>query len=625
MSLSYEKLSVVEVRDPRTILMNKREYAALRAGSQTTWKPYTTTSVSSSSIQFSCPPPSGGFIVDRKQYFMLPIRLTFTGTAPVGQLLLNPGQDCPRAYPISSSIDVLQSTINNQGVSSNIADIIQALMHFNTDEDLSNLDYSMTPNLLDQSQAYSQLFGTNRSPMAFYGDTIDKTMYSRASFPFTVVSNTNTSAIIDMLCCEPLYLSPFYFGKSNESGFYNVTTMDFNITFLNQAGNRMWSHDAVSVGVPTTITGIQATFNNFSPNFTYAVNQPLMLFQYITPNETQIIPYNVPITYPYFETLRFSTDSSNAIAPGSQWNFVSNNIQLNSIPRRMYVFVRERNADLYSTPNNPDTYFSIEAPFNVQWENQNNLFASATKQDLYKMSVKNHCNLDWIQWSAGPVMAQDSFVTANQIGTVGSLICIEFASDIGLSSLDAPGKLKQGMLQIQGVATNVSNRPITPSLYILIINEGTFTVEGLGKSSTNIGVISSEDILNARQAPFVNYKDVEEINGGNFLSGLKSFGNKLLNVGKEANEFLKSSHLISGVSGLIPHPAAQIISQGSKALGYGNYGEGGCEQCGQCMGSGCMCCRGTGVMVGGDYGGDDGGDYGGALRLHRRALRKHLR
>lgn len=58
MSLTYEKLGVVEVRDPRTILLNKREYAALRAGSQTTWKPYTTTSVSSSSINFSCPPPS---------------------------------------------------------------------------------------------------------------------------------------------------------------------------------------------------------------------------------------------------------------------------------------------------------------------------------------------------------------------------------------------------------------------------------------------------------------------------------------------------------------------------------------------------------------------------------------
>ena len=55
MSLSYERLQCVEVRDPRTILENKREYAILRAGSQTTFKTFTTTSISQSSIQFSCP------------------------------------------------------------------------------------------------------------------------------------------------------------------------------------------------------------------------------------------------------------------------------------------------------------------------------------------------------------------------------------------------------------------------------------------------------------------------------------------------------------------------------------------------------------------------------------------
>lgn len=373
MSLSYERLKVIEVKDPRTILKNERVYAALRSGSQTSWKPFTTTNVSSSSISFSCPPPSGQFIVDRKQYILMPIRLTFTGTAPVGQVLLNPFQDCPRAYPFSSGTDVLNVVINNQGVSVNMADTIQALLHYNTNSELSLHDYSMTPNLLDQSQAYSQLFGSIRSPMSYYGDSVDETMMSRNSFPYVIVQNTNTTAIVDMLVAEPLFLSPFYFGCSNESGFYNVTTMDFNITLLNNAGNRMWSHDAVSVGVPTTISNIQATFNNFSPAFSYHVNQPYMLFQYITPNETDILPMTMPITYPYFPIDRYVTDSGNAISAGGQWVFNSNNIQLSSIPRRIYVYVRERNADLYATPNNPDTYFAIHAPFNVQWENQNNI------------------------------------------------------------------------------------------------------------------------------------------------------------------------------------------------------------------------------------------------------------
>lgn len=226
MSLSYERLEVTKVKDPITILKNKREYAVLEGGQQVSWKPFTTTSVSTSSIQFSTPPPSGSIIVDRKQYLMLPIRLTFTGTAPVGEVLLNVGQDAPRAFPISSAIDVLQVTINNQGVSINMGDVIQGLLHFHTDEELLNLDYSMTPNMLDQAQSYAALFGANRNPLGFYGDSQDQNIMPRGGFPFTIVSNTNTSAVVDMLCCEPLFLSPFYWGLQNESGFYNVTTMD---------------------------------------------------------------------------------------------------------------------------------------------------------------------------------------------------------------------------------------------------------------------------------------------------------------------------------------------------------------------------------------------------------------
>jgi hypothetical protein len=619
MSLSYEKLDCITVRDPRTLVLNKREYAVLKSGSRTNWKPFTTNSISSSNISFTCPPPSAQFYTDRKQYFLLPIRLSFTGTAPTGQLLLNPGQDCPRAFPISSAIDSLQVTINNEGVSIQMADVIQALMHFNTDEKLSELDYSMTPNLLDQAQQYSSLFGTNRSPMAFYGDTTDKAMSSRTAFPFTVVSNTNTTAVVDMLCCEPLFLSPFYWGCGNESGFFNVSTMDFNITFLNQAGNRMWSHDAVSVGVPTTITNVQATFNNFSPAFSYAVNQPFMLFQHISPQENMIIPYNIPITYPYFEVIRFNTDSGNSIAAGGFWNFTSNNIQLSNIPRRVYVYVRERNADLYSTCQNPDTYFSLEAPFNLQWENESNLFSSATKHDLYKMSKKNHCNLSWTQWSGGPVMGQNSFATGDQYGTVGSILCFEYATDVGLPSLDAPGKLKQATFSVNGIAKNISNRTITPSVYVVVVYEGTFTITGQGLATTNLGVITSEDILNAQQAPFVNYCDIEDVNGGNFLSGLKSFGNKILNAGKDVNSFLRENKLISGISGAIPIPQLQGVSAIAKTLGYG---QGGCGCCGGC---GCMACRGTGVSVGGEdddmYG---SGSYGGA-RLRRKSLRRRLR
>lgn len=612
MSLSYQRLRPVEVRDPRTILNNERMYAILKAGSETTYKTWTTTSVSSSSIQFSCPPPSGEVIVDRKVQLVLPIRLTITGTSPSGQLLLNPNTDAPRAYPISSSIETLKATINNQSMSINMADVIQPLMHYNTCEDLSQTEYSETPNVLDQSQAYSNLYGANRNPLGFYGDSVDQSMMPRGGFPFTIVSNTQTSAVVDFVATEFLYLSPFYWGMNNGSGFYNVNAMDFNITFLGNAGNRMWSHDAVS-GSGTTISAITAQFANFTGTaFSYSTGAPLMNFCYLTPLETQKLPYNMPITYPYFDVQRFPTDFGGVITAGTAFTFNSNNIQLSSIPRRMYLFIRERNQDLYNTCQNPDTYFSIEN-ISVQFQNKQGLFASASKRQLYEMSVKNHCKMSWTEWSGDNVYPVGSF--ANPFGTIGTIICIEFASDIGLNDIEAPGKLGQYTLQIQGNATNKSARSINPTTYIVIVSEGTFTIEGLGKSSTNIGVISSQDILDASMSPFVSYNDVQCVNGGNFLSGLKDFGNKIWSGIKEYGP-----KILSGIQKYGP-TVLKGVETVAPLLGLGEEHCRHCKGRGKTSRGGCAICHGSGVLIGGVA---VGGVPVGGRNLSRSDLRNRM-
>src|SRR5438045_1728876 len=123
MSFSYQKLQPVKVVDPVTNVTSVRDYAVLQGGSKVSWKAYTSTSISQSSIQFSCPPPSGQIIVDRQQMITLPVRLTFTGRIVASNggfvpdsTLLNAGADAPRAYPFSSALDTLQVGINNDSV-----------------------------------------------------------------------------------------------------------------------------------------------------------------------------------------------------------------------------------------------------------------------------------------------------------------------------------------------------------------------------------------------------------------------------------------------------------------------------------------------------------------------------
>lgn len=533
MSLNLTPLKIVEVRDPRTVIREK-EYAVLKGGSQVSWKPYTTTSVSSSSIQFSTPPPSPKIFIDRKQYIQLPVRITLNCAAPNAFPILRAGYDAPRAFPITSSVSTLSVNINNTAVSLNMSDVIPSLLRFNTTQFLKEHDYSMTPSCLDQYQEYIDGVGTVRNPLGQYGDSNDESVMGRGGFAqYNIVSNTPSQAIIDCLFTEPIFLSPFYFGSGNSSAFIGVQTMDWNFSFIPNAYTRMWSHAIGGASNPGAITSGSVLFTGFSPAFTIpnAPILPQLLFNYITPQELQSIPS--AMEYSYFNIDRYPTDySQSAVAPNTSLTMVSNNIQLQSIPRRMYIFARNSNAVLQGNsvlaggPNFTDTFMSL-SDLRVNWNNQSGLFSSATQQDLYKMSIKNHCNLSWTQWSGGPVY-KEAFPI--KVGTVGSIICVEFGTDIGLGDTESPGVLGTYQLQINVTAKNINQtNPVYPTLYIVVVSEGVFNILD-NRSVSQIGVLSKQDILDAQQhiSEYVDYETIQDINGGNFLSGIGKFGQNLI-------------------------------------------------------------------------------------------------
>lgn len=107
MSLALEKLTPITVNDPR-IVQEPRVYPVLKGANEVLYKRFTTTSVSQSSINFSCPPPSQHVYVDRRVHLVLPVRITMTATGlDPGQLLLNPNQCCLRSYPAQKALDTV--------------------------------------------------------------------------------------------------------------------------------------------------------------------------------------------------------------------------------------------------------------------------------------------------------------------------------------------------------------------------------------------------------------------------------------------------------------------------------------------------------------------------------------
>lgn len=633
MSFNLHPLRCVLARDPIMELDNERLYAILKGGAQVSWRPITTTSISQSSIQFTAPPPSPKVVIDRKQLIELPMRLVLTSSAPNANPLLRASYDAPRAYPIASITNTLQANINNTAVSMNISDIIHSLLHYNTDACLKRHDYSMTASYPDQSQNYSDLIGSIKSPLGSYGDCGDEDVEPRGSVKFTVVQNTAAQAVVDILVTEPIWLSPFYWGKGNAGGFYGVQTLDMNFTFLPQPWTRVWSHCNTGTNAPGVIDGGNLVFNNFTSvysavPFTYGSVVPQLLFKYVTPNELHNIPNS--IVYPYFNVDRYPNDFTSAVAANTTQLLSSQNIQLKSIPRRMYIYARNNNATLQSSPNYTDTYLGLRK-ISINWNNYSGLLSNCTEFDLYKMAVKNHCNMSFAQWNGGPVNAPgQGFATpAVQIGTIGSVLCVEFGTDIGLSDTESPGMLGTYQLQMDVTVKNVNQTAsVTPCLYIVIVSEGTFSIEN-NRSISMIGVISKQDVLNAKSMDCmcVNYEMTQDVNGGDFLSGLKKFGSDVWSglksavgtaykYGKQAWPYIRTGLDIART--VAPLFAAGGNDQAGNYAGYSAQGGTNAHY------------NDGNVQDGGNYAGCDNGSGGtriglGGKMMSRSSLRDRLR
>lgn len=519
MSLSINPIQPVKVIDPVLDFEEKQYYAVLKGGERTSWKPIISTSFSNSSATFSAPPPSPMVAVSRNVKLLQPVTIDFEGNAPTDQALLQSGYDAPRAYPLSSNMNTLQLDLNNTSFSINMSDTIQALLRYHNPDNLKDGNMSMTPSTLDKSQQYSDLANTIRNPLSSILDTGLGGLDPRGAFPAVSFTNnistsplSTTTAQIQYNFVEDLFLSPMLFGTTcQENGFIGLQTLQLTINWANDL-SRMWCHDN-SGG--TTLS-----------NITVTLGQPVLFFEYKTPSPTQMIPDFR--RYAYYEIQRYPTDANQAITSGTQTILSSSNIQLNSIPRIMYIYARKRNSDL--TFLDTDTFFSIEK-ISINWNNNSGLLSNASKYDLYEMSRKNGCNMNWRDWS-GESSNYSSGGTVASVSGVGSVLAVEYGTDIALRPDEAPGLNGTYQLQMEVTVTNRSDSSISPALYVVIVNEGVFTIEN-NSAYSQIGVVSRTDALEVQEQEGINYGDLKYMAGASIF---KNFGRKLKNTIKKIRE-----------------------------------------------------------------------------------------
>lgn len=487
----------VAVYDPIIDLQSKKAFPVLKGGVETTERQFVSSTYSNSSTQFSVPPPTPNTFVSRRFQLLQPVTVTITGTSTSGGNPINifqTGFSAFRQSPLASIMQTLDITFNGQSVSLNMNDIIKPLLlYHNNFRNLFDREMSMSPMCRDQSQQYSDLVdssnSSNRNPLEGFPNSNPRAQQPRGAFSYTNVDETNApnTIIIQADLCEELYLSPLLFGGVEGEGFIGLQRLDVNITWDNNL-DKIWSHTPYSV-------------NEANYDIDVQLGQPKLLFRYVTPP----LNYKMPpfMQYDYNEIQRYPTNVGD-LASGGSITATSSNIQLNSIPRFLYVFARLRNSDF--TYDATDSYMGIEG-IRINWNNQNALLSNASQQQLYDISRKNGVDASWNEWSAIPtyVSSGDQIVS---ISGIGSVLCLEFGTDVGLREDEAPGMIGTYNLQVEVDLINNSDSQQDITLYLITVIPGIFSIYN-NTASKRIGILSKEGILSAKPNEGLDYHNLK--------------------------------------------------------------------------------------------------------------------
>lgn len=598
MSLAVQPLIPILELDKITNVDELKAISINSGGDRISYQSWSSSSISNTGIQVICNPPSASTFVDRMVQMTIPIRLSFTSTISTNNALFTPatptlvaGRDAPRAWPVAGSCESIRVQINNTSVSLPISQLIHPLMQYGDVGNCREREWSLTPNMVDQSSNYSDLVGTNRNPLGIYGDAKQDQILPRGATKWTIVSNPTvvptlggvaSTAVVDMLVTEYIMLSPFYFQEicKNNNGFYNVNAMQLDLAFMTH-GFRAWSHtDGPSVvqgadAVTVNITNVAMALTGFV-GFSYAQSTPTFTFKYISPNQLdqQNLAPNKPLSYGYSDIQVFPQDAQ-TIAYNTTKTIVSNALQLNQIPDKMFCLIRPSRQYLESRCNLTDTFLPI-TQVSVQFGNASVLLSTANQQSLYAIAVRNGYQGSYNQFSGQEVYGP---TLASRYSCGGAAVCLRFGKDIQLQPTECPGMIGSYMLQVQVQCTNLNSSgkldAIPMEFALIVVNGGVFSILGVGSAVNQLGVITPQDVLSAQEMPGITRELEDDVRGSGLGDWLSSFGSRV-------NDFLKQSKLGSVLAKNIPvvGPALGEVV-GNLGYGYSNGRGliGGCNDC----------------------------------------------
>jgi hypothetical protein len=569
MSLSAVPVPTYLVDDPRIDFDRHAAYLVERGGGDVTYRQYKCVSASTSAISFNTLVPSRDTVVSSKVYMNIPLQVTIT--LPAG-VLTAPSviSDVTgfRFAPIVTSCNSIQLELNGKAVSSNTYRYYPALMRYcNSNDEMLN-DFSCMPTFMDYYGSYYDpdniaadpslggLYGTLKDPLGIDGDADSFHPTPRRGYLSNISNITvNTATQFTFSCTlqEILPISPLFWGHREVKGLVGLDTLGVTLQLRNN----------LSRIISSTI------FNNVvgANNLTVAIDQPTLVqswleFVYIKPRANVILPRT--IHYPYNNIKDYQSQGS-TLALGATATDSFNNIQLTGVPKRVYIFAKRREQDeTYATT---DTFARIES-ISLDLGTRSGLLAECSPQVLYRMAVKNGYRGSWDAWYKHS----------------GSVMCIDFGSDVSLDLLDAPGALKQLQMSFRLRYTNIqSNKnfpgiggvegPITFQLYAIVVFDGMVIFRD-GEVLFESNDVSALDVADSSKVRKVAYDDIADyVYGGLYTGGSLSSFKAKVKTGLDKAKTFAQQKVIPGVQKALPYiekgvkVAAEVLPA-LAALGY---------------------------------------------------------
>lgn len=337
---------------------------------------------------------------------------------------------------------------------------------------------------------------------------------------------------------EKLVLSPFVFNDVHEwdTGLFGCQNIQLVMNLGATQIQRVLRYGSQPVsgltGNPTLTLSLNDLQLNTAPAVGAFTNSRVNI-QFLTPSLD--VPLPPKSVVPYMEFPRYISSQLESFQPGESKTYSSQTITLPQIPDMLIIYAKPAQGYSYPSTTLPasragqgdpaqcDFVFPVEN-ISVNFDNFAGLLSSHTQQQLYKMSVHNGLEQDWLSWSGSSYVGSRNA----QVPLVGGMLVLKPGRDIVLQAGQAPSLVGNFVLQFNLRLRNNTSAIQQPQIYVITANSGFFeTIKG--SSRVIKGVLTEQDIISAPVAPGGTSGALRRAVGagvhgsmGNALHGLKS-------------------------------------------------------------------------------------------------------